>query len=145
MSDWLTLSQDRIDAFGAVTLDPDPMHVDPAWSRENSPFGSTIAFGFQTLSMLTHFSHQILGWTADLNAADEGYVLNYGFDRVRFIEPVRANSQIRCRLTLIGLDERGPGRLLQRLRAQVEVEGVARPALMADWLGLWITSVKAAA
>ncbi|MEO8448969.1 MAG: MaoC family dehydratase [Gemmatimonadota bacterium] len=137
---WFTIDQERIDLFAQATLDPDPMHVDPAWCAKYSPFESTVAFGFLTLSMLTYFSHQALGWLHDSHAETGGYALNYGFDRLRFVAPVPVNSRIRAHFTLKDCVEVRPGELLNRFDVLVEIDGQAKPALAAEWLGLWVTA-----
>lgn len=138
VSDWLTIDQPMIDAFSRATLDPDPMHVDPEWCARYSPFRTTIAFGFQTISLLTHLSHQALGWVHEDNPAGGGYGLNYGFDRVRLLSPVRAGSRIRARFVALSQTEPRPGEIRTTLGVTVEIEGQEKPALVAEWLGLWI-------
>jgi acyl dehydratase len=139
-SDWVAFTQDEINAFGVATRDPDPMHMDPKWASSHSPYGQTIAFGFQTLSMLTFFSHEIIGWSETTTADSGGYALNYGFNKVRFVGPVPVDTPCRCRLTLADVEDRGPGQKLLIWHAEVEVKGADRPALFAEWLGLWVTS-----
>jgi acyl dehydratase len=136
-SEWTRFTQDEINAFGTVTRDVAPFHMDRAWAREHSPFGTTVAYGFQTLSMLTYFNHEIFGWPADGTPAD-GYALNYGFDRVRFTGPVPVDTPFRCHATLVSEDERNPGQILQTFEIEVEVQGVSQPVLVAQWLGLWV-------
>jgi acyl dehydratase len=138
-SDWFTIDQRRIDAFAEATADPDPMHIDPAWCAANSPFKTTIAFGFLTTSLLTHLSHQALGWVSTTNAYEGGYALNYGFDRLRLVEPVPVNSRIRAHFTLIEYTEERPGEARSKFGVTVEIEGRSRPALVAEWLGFWVT------
>lgn len=139
VSPWLLIDQARIDAFAKATDDPDPMHVDPAWCAQNSPFQSTIAFGFLTLSMLTAMSHQALGWVSSLTADTGGYALNYGFDRVRLVSPVPVGSRIRARFVLLEFTEIRPGEVRSKYGVTVEIEGQERPALVAEWLGMWFT------
>jgi acyl dehydratase len=139
VSPWFTIDQARIDAFAQATDDPDPMHIDPAWSAANSPFGTTVAFGFLTISLLTHFSHQALGWLSSTAADDGGYGLNYGFDRLRLVEPVPVGSRIRARFKLLDWNEGRPGETKAKYGVTVEIEGKERPALVAEWLGLWVT------
>lgn len=129
-SPWLTITQDDIDRFAEVTRDHDPMHVDPAWATSSGPFPTTIAFGFLTLSLITHFSHQADGWPVG------GYALNYGLDRVRFLTPVPVGARVRGRFRLISTAERH-GALLTRTAVTVDVQGQDRPALVAEWLGLF--------
>ena len=138
-SPWLVIDQARIDAFAQATNDPDPMHVDPDWCRRESPFKTTIAFGFLTVAMLTHLSHEALGWINSTGADDGGYALNYGFDRLRLVEPVPVNSRIRAHFTLLGFAEVRPDEFKTTYGVTVEIEGRERPALVAEWLGMWVS------
>lgn len=133
-SDWLKVEQTMIDEFARSTKDLDELHVDPSWAARETPYGGTIAFGFWTLSMLTHFSHEVGIWPVDAS-----YALNYGLDRVRWVHPVKVGSRIRMRSTLADVTDRGNGRLLVRTSNVIEIEGEERPALTAEWLGLFIT------
>jgi acyl dehydratase len=135
VSQWLTVRQDLIDGFGESTKDDDWLHLDPERAARETGFGGTIAFGFWTLAMLTHFSHEIGMWPRDI-----AYGLNYGLDRVRWISPVPVGSRIRNRCVLIGFDERGEGQFLIRTSNTIEIEGKERPALLAEWLGLFVRS-----
>ena len=139
-SDWLVVTQHLIDQFGNATLDPDPMHVDPAWAAQHSPYGTTIAFGFQTLSLLTHLLHQAVGGSSDAprEHVAQGHFLNYGFDRLRLIAPVPVGSRIRAAFRTVSDREDERGRRLVTFDATVEIEGAARPALVATWLVIWV-------
>jgi acyl dehydratase len=132
-SQWLKVEQELIDEFARSTKDLDQLHVNPAWAARETPYGGTIAFGFWTLSMLTHFSHEIGMWPVDVD-----YALNYGLERVRWVHPVKVGARIRMRCTLEDLTERGEGGLLIRTSNLIEIEGETRPALTAEWLGLFI-------
>lgn len=133
VSPWLKVEQPMIDEFARSTKDLDWLHVNPAWAASETPYGGTIAFGFWTLSMLTHFSHEVGMWPVDA-----AYALNYGLDRVRWIHPVKVGSRIRMQSTLAELTDRDDGRLLIRTSNLIEIEGESRPALTAEWLGLFI-------
>ena len=128
VSDWLTIGQDRIDAFADLTGDHQFIHVDPERATE-TPFGGTIAHGFLTLSLLTWFA---IGVRPRIEGTRHG--VNYGFDRVRFVAPVPAGSRVRGRFRLTSLEERAPGEVTQHYEVTVEIEGGARPALVADWI-----------
>ena len=128
VSDWLTIGQDRIDAFADLTGDHQFIHVDPERAAE-TPFGGTIAHGFLTLSLLTWFA---IGVRPRIEGTRHG--VNYGFDRVRFVAPVPAGSRVRGRFRLTSLEERAPGEVTQHYEVTVEIEGGARPALVADWI-----------
>jgi len=133
ISQWMEVRQELIDQFGHATKDLDELHVDPAWAARETPYGGTIAFGFWTLSMLTHFSHEIDMWPVDA-----AYALNYGLDRVRWIHPVPVGSRIRMRCHLVDLEDRGNDQLLIRTRNLIEIQSEERPALSAEWLGLFV-------
>jgi acyl dehydratase len=137
VSSWLRVEQHRIDVFADVTDDVEPLHNDPEWCRENSPYGKPIALGFHTLSLLTRFLHEV---TNDVLAGDVtkgGFPLNYGFDRVRFLTPVTVGSRVRCRFSLLDGKSQPNGDLL-RFEAKIEIEGEEKPALTAEWLTLWV-------
>src|SRR5690349_16935995 len=94
-SAWFPVTQDAVDRYAASVLDPDPMHVDPEWARANTPYGGTIAQSLWTTSMLVKMMHDS-GLPADLfQALDAPIGLNYGFDRLRLIEPVPIGSRVR--------------------------------------------------
>ena len=133
VSDWISLSQDEIDAFGRVTRDIDPMHMDPEYARQHSPFGQTVLFGFQTLSMLSHLCSPIR-YRHDGGVI--GYDLNYGLNRVRFISPVPMNARFRNRMTIKSVEQREDGAYLITSENTIEIEGQERPALVAEWIGL---------
>lgn len=138
VSPWLTIDQLRIDVFGAVTDDLEPLHNDPRWCAEHSPYGRPIAHGFLTLSLLTKFLHQVTGNVIAGMPDRTGYPINYGFDRVRFMAPVPVDARIRCRVKLIDREDR-PNGAMMRFEATVEIEGeMDKPALVADWLLLWV-------
>lgn len=130
VSDWLTIDQDRIDAFAEATDDRQFIHVD-ADAAARTPFGGTVAHGFLSLSMLSR-----MGAEAMLLPDGVKMAVNYGLDRVRFIAPVRSGKRIRGRFVLDSIDEKAPGQLLVRHSVTVEIEGVDKPALTAQWLGL---------
>jgi acyl dehydratase len=132
VGDWFEIDQDRINAFADVTIDHQFIHVDPE-AAKSSPFGTTIAHGFLTLSMLTHLSTSI---PPKDPAAFSGVVMgvNYGFDKVRFVSPVKVGSRIRARSVLKSAEPKG-GDTVQLTRTYtVEIDGEERPALVADWI-----------
>lgn len=133
LSDWITVSQGDIDAFGRVTRDIDPMHMDPEHARTHGPFGTTVLYGFQTLAMLTHLSRPVRVAAVD-EAAD--YDLNYGLNRVRFIAPIPVDMPFRNRIVVKDLQRREDGRYLLTTTNTIEVKGSDRPALVAEWIGL---------
>lgn len=137
-SPWVTVDQQMITNFGETTLDPDPMHINPAWSKENSPYGETIAFGFLTSSLLTHLLYGALSMNLVEDVSKQGYVMNYGMDYLRFISPVPVNSRIRGHFKVLhnGVDKKG--RNIVKFGCEINIEGVEKPALIAEWLGILI-------
>ena len=133
VSDWILIDQARIDAFAAVTEDRQFIHVDPA-AAARTPFGGTVAHGFLTLSLLSRFA-------ADAMLIPEGVKMgvNYGFEKVRFMAPVRSGKRVRGRFRLERLDEKRPGQWQFVHKVTVEIEGEDKPALVADWIGLIFT------
>src|SRR3954464_580913 len=130
VSDWILIDQPRIDAFAEVTDDHQFIHVDPA-AAAVTPFGGTIAHGFLTLSLLSRMA-------ADAMLRPEGIKMgvNYGFDRVRFMAPVRSGKRVRGRFTLTAFDEKRPDQYQLVHQVTVEIEGEDKPALVADWIGM---------
>ena len=130
VSAWIDIGQDRIDAFAEATEDRQFIHVDPA-AASQTPFGGTIAHGFLSLSLLSRMA-------AEATLLPEGLkmAVNYGFDRVRFLAPVRSGKRLRGRFTLDSVDQKAPGQYLMRHKVTVEIEGEDKPALTAEWLGL---------
>ncbi|WP_129775654.1 MaoC family dehydratase [Peristeroidobacter soli] len=139
-SRWRDVRQSDIGDFGRCTYDPDPMHVDPEWARTHSPLGGTIAFGFWTLSMTTAMLHELHGGQdggqyENIDHADL-IGINYGCDRLRFIEPVPVGGRIRARATLVSVEAVAVDRLLRSIDVTVEIEHKQRPALVARWLSM---------
>lgn len=133
-SDWFTIDQQRINDFADVTLDHQFIHVDPVKAAQG-PFGTTIAHGFLTLSMLAYFLQNGVG--VDIPNRTMG--VNYGFDKVRFLQPVKVNSRIRAKATVLEAAEKNPGQFLFKLDITVEIEGQDKPALKAEWLSMIFT------
>lgn len=138
VSQWIDVTQAMIDGFGETTLDPDPMHIDPEWAAERSPFGGTIAFGFLTIGLLTRMFHTATGQGWGDDPAVAGYNLNYGFDRLRLISPVPAGARVRGRF--VAADQRWDkkGRQIRTIDCEIEIENAPRPALVARWLTAWV-------
>jgi acyl dehydratase len=129
LSPWLTMDQKRIDAFADVTQDHQFIHVDPE-AAAKTVFGGPIAHGFLTLSMLSHFAEAVPP------VAGRVMGVNYGFDKIRFLAPVRAGKRVRARFHLTDLTRRSESEIMTRFLVTVEIEGEDKPALSADWLGL---------
>jgi acyl dehydratase len=137
VSSWVLIDQARIDAFADATEDWQFIHVDPV-AAARTPFGGTIAHGFLTLSLASKMSYEAAPM---LEGVAMG--LNYGFDRIRFLQPVRAGQRVRGRFKLLEAAERDPGRWLIRYELTVEIEGEAKPALIAEWLGMQVMGAPA--
>ena len=128
VSRWFLLDQARIDAFAAATEDRQFIHVDPVAAKA-TPFGGTIAHGFLTLAMLAAMADDALP-----PVAGRALSVNYGFDRVRFVAPVRAGARVRGVFALAEAKRRSPRQWLIRYDATIEIEGADKPALVAQWL-----------
>ena len=131
ISPWMAIDQKCIDAFADVTEDHQFIHVDPERAKKETAFGNTIAHGFLTMSLLSIMSYEVM-------PVIEGTAMgvNYGFDKLRFLSPVRAGSRVRGRFTLMEAKLRKPKELQSRTNVTVEIEGEDKPALVADWIGL---------
>ncbi len=129
VSEWITVDQARINAFAEATEDHQFIHVDPE-AAAKTPFGSTIAHGFLSLSLLSRMAYDVMLVPDTLKMG-----VNYGFDRVRFLAPVRAGRQVRGRFTLVSFEEKRPGQYQFAHDVAVEIEGEDKPALTATWIG----------
>jgi acyl dehydratase len=128
ITDWLEITQERIHHFAEVTEDRQWIHLDADRAQRDSPFGTTIAHGFLTLSLLSHFSKQALQIQNGV-----GMIVNYGLNRVRFAAPVSAGSKIRARFTLQSLKDVGNASEAV-FSVAVEVQNRPKPACVADWV-----------
>lgn len=127
VSDWLDVTQERIDLFAEATGDDQWIHVDPQRAARESPFGGTIAHGFLTLSLLAHLV------TDTVRVSDVTMGVNYGLNRVRFTAPIRAGQRIRARISLMGAEDI-PGGAQLTWNVVVEMEGAAKPACVAEMI-----------
>lgn len=132
VSRWVTVDQERIERFADVTQDWQDIRVDPEAAR-NSVFGTTIAHGFLSLSLLSAMLYDI--WDR-LQIENMGTGINYGFDSVRFLAPVKSGARIRGSFRLAEVQERRPGQYLLGYDVTVESEDGTRPVLVARWLGM---------
>src|ERR1700758_296691 len=131
VSPWHLVDQNRINDFADVIDDHQFIHIDPERAKRETPFGSTVAHGFLTMSLLSIMSYEVM-------PVIEGTTMgvNYGFDKLRFISPVRAGSRVRGRFTLMEAKLRKPKELQSRTSVTIEIEGEEKPALVAEWIGL---------
>lgn len=132
-SEWFGIDQSRINAFADATLDHQFIHVDPDKAR-HTPFKGTIAHGFLTLSLLPYFQSKMEGLIVP---AGMKMGMNYGFDKIRFLAPVRVDARVRGAFRLKDAVEKNPGQWLFTLELTVEIENEAKPALIADWLVMY--------
>ena len=132
VSDWFLIDQERVNRFADVTLDHQFVHVDPARAKQ-TPFGGTIAHGFLTLSLLVPLCLDFIPVLENRTL-----VVNYGFDKVRFVAPVKVGKRIRAQSTLSEVTERKPNNVIMKIGVTVEIENEDKPALVAEWLSLHV-------
>jgi acyl dehydratase len=128
-SDWLLIDQARIDAFAKVTEDHQFIHVDPERAKK-TPFRGTVAHGFLTLSLLSRMADGVMLRPESLRMA-----VNYGFDKVRFMGPVKSGKRVRGRFKMLSAEEKRASQWQITYEVTVEIEDEEKPALIADWIG----------
>lgn len=133
-SDWFEINQERINAFAGCTDDHQFIHVDPAAAKE-TPFGTTIAHGFLSLSLMA--SH---GPAESPKLEGAVMTINYGLNRVRFITPVTVDSRVRIHTKILSVVEKSPGNVLVSFEKKMEIEGIEKPAYIAESLAMVVTS-----
>ncbi len=131
VSAWITIDQARINEFAECTNDHQWIHVDVERSNRESPFGTTIAHGYLTLSLLAPLQFEV-GVIPD----DARQAVNYGLERVRFMAPVKVGARIRMRVVLLSTEDKGKGRVLLKTQNTFEIEGEEKPALIAESLAM---------
>ena len=134
VTEWMTVDQERINHYADFTGDHQWIHVDVERARRESPFGSTIAHGYLTLSLAS-------SWQYEIGIVPPGVSesLNYGLERVRFLAPVKVGARIRDRVVLLAVEPKDKSRILLKTRNTIEIEGETRPALIAETLSLLVT------
>ena len=132
ISEWLLVDQERINQFADATGDHQYIHVDSDRAAR-TPFGTTIAHGFLTMSLMV-----LMGYEGSTKLENSVMGINYGFDKLRFINPVKVNSKIRGRFQLISAEEKKPNQWLLKHNITVEIAGEEKPALVAEWLGMTV-------
>ena len=132
-SSWMTLDQTRIDQFAEVTEDRQFIHIDEERAKAETPFGGTIAHGFLSLSVLSALFMEVVPVLKDTKMG-----INYGFDKIRFLTPVKSGARLRAHFTTMEVSEKSPGNILVKTEVSVEIDGEKNPALIAHWLGLTI-------
>ena len=128
VSDWFAITQERINAFADATEDHQWIHIDRERAQSDSPFKTTIAHGFLTLSLLPHLTAEAVTVRGDFKMG-----INYGLNRLRFVSPVTAGSLVRARLTLQAVEDVTGGTQIT-WAVTVEAEGAQKPSLVAEWL-----------
>ncbi len=129
-SDWLEIDQERINKFADATNDHQFIHVDEV-AAAATPFGSTIAHGFLTLSLVSFFISDLMVLPKDLKM-----VINYGLEKVRFLQPVKVGQSLRAHMVNIEITEKKPGQILIRSTVTIEIKGSDKPACVAEFIGL---------
>ncbi len=129
VSQWIEVTQEKINAFADITGDWQWIHIDPERAKRETPFGGSIAHGFLTLSLLSAMGQDVVPRVAGIAMG-----VNYGFDKLRFLSPVAAGSRVRGHFTLLEADERIPGELTMKFKVDVEIDGGQKPALSAEWI-----------
>ncbi|QPC85504.1 MaoC family dehydratase [Mesorhizobium sp. NBSH29] len=138
LSPWRVVTQKMIDQFADATDDHQFIHVDPERAAAETPFGGTIAHGFLTLSMLSAMTFETLPGLAGSDIA-----INYGFDKLRFITPVKSGARIRARFVLADVNARPSGWIQIAYNVTIEVENSLKPAIQAKWLTIAVIEKKA--
>ncbi len=140
VSEWVVVDQSRIDRFADCTEDHQWLHIDPERARRESPFRTTIAHGYLSLSLIGGLSQQ-------MNVVPENTqaVFNYGLDEVRFLTPVKAGARVRLRARLVSVEDRAPGQYLMKFANEIEIEGSEKPALTAETLAMFYERRRKAA
>jgi acyl dehydratase len=131
-SDWLEITQERVNQFADATLDHQFIHLDPERAAA-TPFGGTIAHGYLTLSLLVYLNSQHA-----LEPEGMEMLVNYGSDKVRFLAPVRVGSRIRSRQKVLDVSQRSATHWLVKLEVTVEIDGGSKPAMLAEVLMLYV-------
>lgn len=132
-NDWLLISQDRINQFAETTEDRQFIHIDPQRAKQ-TPLGGTIAHGMLTLSLMPYFYEK-----SGIHLKNTKMAINYGFDKIRFLAPVPVNSEIGMKFTLIEVEEKKPGQFKLKFNLAGLIKGSETPALVAEWMGIFIT------
>ena len=130
--DWMKIDQQRINDFADATNDHQFIHVDRERAAK-TPFGATIAHGYLTMSLISHFLGE-----CGIGPDNAAMALNYGSDKVRFLQPVAVDSEVRGRAKLLSASDKAPGQLLVKTGMAVEIKGAGKPALVAEILTLFI-------
>jgi acyl dehydratase len=138
ISSWRAITQEMIDRFADITDDHQFIHVDPERATAETTFGGTIAHGFLVLSMLSAMAYETLP-----KAANAAMGINYGFDKIRFLAPVRVGSRIRGVFRLATCEMRRKNEMVAQYDVTIEIEDEEKPALVAEWYGMTVLATEA--
>ena len=128
-TDWIQITQNKIDEFAQLTQDSQFIHIDPIKAKQNSPFGKTIAHGFLVLSFASKFALDVLP-----QVKKNQIRINYGFNKVRFIHPVEVNSNIRGNFILKNTEKKNELSLINTYELSIEIQTKEKPAIVAEWI-----------
>lgn len=131
VSEWISISQALVNSFAELTGDRQFIHIDPERAWREGPFGGTVAHGLLTLSLFPAMAKEALPPLKNVRSS-----VNYGFDYVRFVAPVKVGQRVRARFAVRSIEPRGADAVLIDWQITVEIDGAERPALVANWLGL---------
>jgi len=134
LTDWMTIDQESINAFAKLTHDEQWIHVDPVRSAKESPYKKPIAHGFMVLSFASKFSYEAMA------ISDITFGLNYGFDKIRFMNATTVGSRIRGRFTLMDYEKKETNSAKYKVQIIFEIEGEEKPACIGEWLGMAYTA-----
>lgn len=136
VSEWCVVTQRAIDLFAEATQDPDPVHVDPAWTRANTALPGTIAQGLWVTSMWVSLLHgtERLHPIQDALGVKRGLGLNYGYDKLRIVTPTFMGARLRGRYRFTSIEVRGDEKAVLTIESEMETEGQSKPCLAATWL-----------
>lgn len=132
-SDWVEVDQEKINTFAECTLDKQWIHLDIERAKRESPFGGPVAHGYLTLSLLAGLTSKM-----DIRPQGTAAIINYGLDRVRFLNPVLAGSRVRLHVRLLSFEQKDNGQYLMKTENTVEIENIEKPALVAENLALLV-------
>lgn len=132
-SNWMEIDQNRINSFAECTDDYQYIHLDEEKTRAETSFGGTIAHGFLSLSLLSKFANE-----SSFEFSNKKIIINYGFNKIRFINPVRAGKKIRAKFILLEVSQRKNSQMLIKFEVTIEIEGEDKPAVFAEWLTLLV-------
>ncbi len=134
LTEWMTIDQESINKFAKLTGDEQWIHIDPERSAKESPYKKTIAHGFMVLSYASKFAY------ATMEISDITFGLNYGFDKVRFMNATPVDSRIRGRISILDYEQKDANSVKYKMQIVFEIEDEEKPACVADWLGMAYTA-----